>query len=248
MYKTLFYQAGLSFLLYSESLLWIAVSLSCHSVAFSSFLGSLSHRHWLFFASVVSHVCWLFSLSVALASIFSESSTSGGQFMLGAHPSMGRLPFKCSIATWVTVLTAAPGFHSQHAARAALLQHKQTTTLLQTRFSTGSESRLSAYKGLQALNALVSHSLSHLTPWALSALLSAALSPDTSGLIPYFFRVPLDQSPPVPWQSSSFYPVLFFHGPYCHLTYLMFISLLTCLSHWNINSKRAWILSNQLYF
>ena len=60
---------------------------------------------------------------------FPESPTSGGRFMLGAHPSTGRLPFKCSVATWVTGLTAAPGSHSQHAARAALPQHKQATTL-----------------------------------------------------------------------------------------------------------------------
>ena len=246
MYKTLFYQAGLSFLLYSESLSWIAVSLSCHSVALSSFLGSSSHRHWLFLAAAVSHVCWLFSLSTALASIFPESPTSGGRFMLGAHPSTGRLPFKCSVATWVTGLTAAPGSHSQHAARAALPQHKQATTLSRPD-SPPAQSRWELTKayGLCVLRLPTPPPVS---PRALSALLSVAPSPDTSGLVPCFFRVPPDQSPPVPWQSSSFCPVLFFLGPYCHRTYWMFISLLTCLSHWNISSKRAWILSDQLYF
>ena len=159
-------------------------------------------------------------LSIGLSSFFSESSTSGVQFMLRAHSSMGWLPFKCSVAP-------SP-FSSRSQSSSATIQTDCVPFPVQILHWLPPHSEC-----LQRPTGSTCSGFPLPLPsqtWALSELLSAALSPDTSWLDTSFkyhqIRVLL-----CPGNPDPFILFYFSHGPYCHLTYLMFISLMTCLSH-----------------
>ena len=154
--------------------------------------------------------------------------------MLRAHSSMGWLPFKCSVAIcgYCTDSCTSTPFSTRGQSSSATTQTDHVPSPVQTLhwLPPHSESRLSVYKGLWAPYALGSHSLSHLRPEPCVHSSQQPFPQILSGWSLTSFKYHLIRVLLSPGTPDPFMLFYFSHGPYCHLTYLMFISLLTCLS------------------